>query len=81
MKRIETEKSRADYVSALHSSDEILQSQRPYPPWPGYLLPPVPVVVVAGVCAGFFKAEAGVLVVAGTGCLSDVFVTVAAAVG
>ena len=46
-----------------------------------HLLPPVPVVVVAGACAGFFAAGAGVLVVAGAGCFSEVLVTACAAVG
>jgi hypothetical protein len=46
-----------------------------------YLLPPVPVVVVAGACAGFFVAGAGGLAVAAAGCLSEVLVTPAAAVG
>jgi hypothetical protein len=46
-----------------------------------YLLPPVPVVVVAGACAGFFVAGADGLAVAVTGCLSEVLVTPAAGAG
>jgi hypothetical protein len=68
-------------MSALFSSDEIWKAEGHRRPSSGYLLPPVPVVVVAGACAGFFVAGAGGLAAAGTGCLSELLVTPAAAAG
>lgn len=77
---MQTRKVGRTKMSAPDSSDEIWESRTPSQAC-SYLLAPVPVVAVAGACAGFFAAGAGGFVVAGTGCLSAVLVTPAAAVG